>query len=310
MDFFITFQSVSMLFLLIVIGFAVGRLGLVSLQGQQELSSLILNVTMPATIIMAFQMEFSQEKFHTAINIMIITALAFVLMIALSHFLARFYKVSPQHKDIIELAGVLPNTSFMGYPLIISILGQEALFYAVLGVTIVFEVVAWTYGAYVISRNSHKEEKINIFKTIILSPGILSIIVGFTFFISSFIIPDPFNRTLGLLSQATSPMAMLMVGISLSRTKVKETLGNYRLYLIAITRLLVLPLLICGILTLLGIGGMERLIPVILLGMPTAVYVAMFAARFESDANFASQIVFISSLLSLFTIPLLVILVS
>src|SRR5699024_12247922 len=103
---------------------------------------------------------------------------------------------------------------------------------------------------------------------------------------------------------------MLLICILLSRSNTKECVTSIRLYIIALVRLLIFPLLIFFVLSLLGFSDMEIVIPVIMLGMPTAAYVAMFAANVDNDANLASQIVFVSSLLSLITIPILVMLVS
>ncbi len=310
MDFLLTFQNVSVLFLLIVVGYVVGKIGIISPSGQKELSSLVLKVTMPATIILAFQLDYTKERFTTAIRIMLIVALAYLAMILVSIFLSKLYGLKENQRDIVQIAGILPNTSFMGFPIVLSILGKEALFFAVLGAGLIFEVVAWTYGIYVINRSTGGGLKGNPLKSILLSPGILAIIIGFGLFISSTSIPEPLNTTMAILSQATSPMAMLVVGILLSRTDIKECMVNFKLYLVALTRLLVFPLLIFFTLRLLGFSGMEIVIPVIMLGMPTAAYVAIFSADAGNDANLASQIVFVSSLLSLVTIPLLVILVS
>lgn len=310
MDFLLTFQNVSVLFLLIVVGYIVGKVGIVSPSGQRELSALVLKVTMPATIILAFQLDYTKERFDTALKIMAIVGVSYLAMILLSKLLSRFYKIKDNQRDIVEIAGILPNTSFMGFPIVLSILGKEALFFAVLGAGFLFEVVAWTYGAYVIHRSSGQDFSKNIVKNILLSPGILAIIIGFGLFITSTTIPEPLNTTMGLMSQATSPLAMIVVGILLSRTNIKECVTDLKLYLIAITRLLLFPLGIFFVLSLLGFKGMEVIIPVIMLGMPTAAYVAIFSADAGNDANLASQIVFISSLLSLVTIPILVMLVS
>lgn len=310
MDFLLTFQNVAVLFLLIVVGYVVGKVNIITLDGQKELTALVLKVTMPATIIMAFQLEYTKERFDTALQIMLIVGLSYLGMIILSKIFVKLYKLSDKQRDIVEIASILPNTSFMGFPIVLSILGKEALFFAVLGAGFIFEVVAWTYGAYVINKSSGIDFKKNLIKNILLSPGIVSIIIGFTLFITSITIPEPFNTTMGLLSQATSPLAMVLVGILLSRTNVKECLLSGRLYVMGATRLLIFPIIIFTVLRLLGFTGMKIVIPVVMLSMPTAAYVAIFASNANNDANLASQIVFISSLMSLITIPFIVMLVS
>lgn len=306
MDFLLTLQNVTVLFSLIIVGFLVGRTNIVTVNGQKELSNLVLRVTMPATIILALQLEYTKERFNTALKIMLIVGLAYLMMIILSMVFSKFFKLEDNQRDIVQIATILPNTSFMGYPIVLSILGKEALFFAVLGAGLIFEIVSWTYGIYVIGRSTEKKDNSSALKNILLSPGILSIIIGFSLFILSIRIPEPLNTTMSILGQATSPLAMLVVGIILSRSDIKECLVSFRLYIISAIRLLVFPLIILFSLKALGFTGMEIVIPTVMLGMPTAAYVAMFSANAGNDSKLASQIVFICSLMSLITIPFIV----
>nr|WP_300006071.1 AEC family transporter [Tissierella sp.] len=310
MDFLVTLQSVSVLFLLIVVGYIVGKVDIISLSGQKELSNFVLKVTMPATIILALQFEFTKERFSIAKDIIIIAMAAYLGMILISKLMKRIYDSSEGERDVIETAMVLPNTSFMGYPIVLSLLGEEALFYAVLGTGLIFEIVAWTYGAHMINRSKGGEFKKNIIRNIILSPGILSIIIGFSLFVLSIKIPEPISTTMRLLSGATSPLAMIVVGILLSRSNIKECLTTKKLYFISLTRLLVYPMILFLVLKVLGFTGMKIVIPVMMLSTPTAAYVAIFAGNAHNNTKLASQIVFVSSLLSLITIPIMVYLVS
>ena len=143
-----------------------------------------------------------------------------------------------------------------------------------------------------------------------MSPGIVSITIGFILFIAGIKIPEPINTTMGLLSSATSPLAMIVVGILLSRSKIRECLKTKKLYVISLTKLLVFPLILFLVLSLMGLTGMRIVIPVVMLSTPTAAYVAIFAGNVNNNTKLASQIVFISSLLSLITIPVMVYLVS
>lgn len=308
MNFLLTLQNVSVLFLLILIGYIAGKTNIVSLEGQSELSNLVLKVTMPATIILAMQMEYTPERLTTAFRITAIVIFAYIGMIILSVFISKIFNVADGKKDVIQIGLILPNTSFMGYPIVLSILGKEALFFAVLGAGLVFEFISWTYGIYTISRTTAFDFRKSLAKNIIFSPGILSIAIGLLLFILSIKIPEPIHMTMKMLGQATSPLAMLVVGILLSRSNIKECLISVKLYLIALTRLLVFPLLIFAVLKTFGFTGMEIIIPVVMLSMPTAAYVAMFSSNVGNDTNLASQIVFISSLLSLITIPIMVML--
>lgn len=306
-DFFLTLQKVSVLFLLIVIGFVAGKSKLISETGQKDITQLVLYVTMPATIFSAMQLEMNQERLNTAITILGIMVFCYVVMFIVGYSLSRKLPLTEGRKDVFSTALLLSNTSFMGYPIIQSLLGEEALFYAVVGAGFIFEVVSWSLGVYLISRNASSDATISVRK-IILSPGILSIIVGLIFFIGQWQVPEPVNSVITTLSPATSPLAMIVIGLMLSRSNIKEAFQNPILYLAAGVKLLAVPVIITLILKLVGFSGPELVIPVMMISMPTASYVAMFSANYGNDGKFASQIVFLSSLLSMVTIPIVTLL--
>ena len=143
-DFFLTLEKVSVLFLLIVIGFVAGKMNLISEKGQKDITQLVLYVTMPATIFSAMQLEMSEERLNTAFMVLGVMAFCYVVMFLVGFFSSKRLPLTKGQKDIFQTALLLSNTSFMGYPIVQSLLGQEALFYAVVGAGFIFETVSWS----------------------------------------------------------------------------------------------------------------------------------------------------------------------
>ena len=199
---------------------------------------------------------------------------------------------------------MLGNVSFMGYPIVLSLLGPEGLFYAVITGGLVFEIVAWIVGRTIIGRTG-SQVKGGRLKNALLNPGVLSIAIGLIFFLGQMEIPEPIHSTMRMLSGATSPLAMIVVGLMLSRSNMKEVLSNKTVYISAAIKLLVTPLLLLLILRSIGLTGMAQAIPVLKFAMPTAAYVAMFSADLGNDEKMASHLVFVTSSLSVLTIPLI-----
>lgn len=303
-DFFLTLQNVSVLFLLIVIGFIAGSTNLISVEGQKDITQLVLYVTMPATIISAMQVEMNTQRLQTSMIIFIILIFCYIFMYVVGHFTSKSLPIKKGQQDIFQVALLLSNTSFMGYPIILSLLGPDALFYAVVGAGFIFECVAWSLGTYLISRNGTETAVFN-WKKIVFSPGILSILVGLAVFIFQLSIPEPFNSVITAISPATSPLAMIVIGIMLSRSNIKEAFQNKTLYLAAALKLLVIPMIILFTLKFLGFTGASLVIPVIMMSMPSASYVAMFSSNYGNDEQYSSQVVFLTSLLSMLTIPII-----
>lgn len=306
-DFFLTLEKVAVLFLLIVIGFIAGKLKLISEQGQKDITQLVLYVTMPATIFSAMQLEMSQERLNTAFLVLGVMVFCYIIMFIVGFISSKHLPLTKGQKDIFQTALLLSNTSFMGYPIVQSLLGQEALFYAVVGAGFIFETVSWSLGVYLISRNGSESAGFN-WKKVVFSPGILSIVVGLIFFGFQWSVPEPINSVINMMSPATSPLAMIVIGLMLSRSNLKEAFQNKFIYLASALKLLVVPIIITLALKAFGISGPALVIPVIMISMPTATYVAMFSGNYGNDSKFASQIVFMTSLLSMITIPIVTLL--
>lgn len=315
LDFIATLQDVAVLFSLIVIGFIAGRVGLITEKGQKDITQLTLNITMPATIFMAMQLPMNKERLHTSFIIIGLMILIYAFMFTFGGLVSKHLPLTPGQKDIFQTATLLSNTSFMGYPIVGSLLGDEALFYAVVGAGFIFEVVSWSVGVYLTGRHGTEATEFN-WKKIVFSPGVLSILVGLVFF--AFQIPLSFNvagheiyaieKVLRTLAPATSPLAMIIIGLILSRSNIQEALQNKVLYLASAIKLLIVPTIVTLALKAFGFSGPTLVIPVIMIAMPTASYVAMFSANAGNDSKFASQLVFMSSLLSIITIPLITLL--
>lgn len=315
LDFIATLQDVAVLFSLIVIGFIAGRVGLITEKGQKDITQLTLNITMPATIFMAMQLPMNKERLHTSFIIIGLMILIYAFMFTFGGLVSKRLPLTPGQKDIFQTATLLSNTSFMGYPIVGSLLGDEALFYAVVGAGFIFEVVSWSVGVYLTGRHGTETTEFN-WKKIVFSPGVLSILVGLVFF--AFQIHLSFNvagheiyaieKVLRTLAPATSPLAMIIIGLILSRSNIQEALQNKVLYLASAIKLLIVPTIVTFALKAFGFSGPTLVIPVIMIAMPTASYVAMFSANAGNDSKFASQLVFMSSLLSIITIPLITLL--
>ncbi|AXY25042.1 hypothetical protein CL176_02805 [Suicoccus acidiformans] len=309
LDFFLTLQRVLVLFLLIIIGFFAGKAKLISPKGQQDITNLVLYITMPATIFLAMQLEYQPERLQKAGSIIAIVGVCYLLMFLFGLITSKFtfLNLDDAQQDVYRVACLLSNTSFMGYPIVQSLLGDEALFYAVIGAGFIFEIVSWTLGIYMIGRRSTGTVTFN-WKKIVFSPGILSILIGLLFFVNQWAVPEPVYSVLTTLSPATSPLAMIVVGLILSRSDIKAAFQNSTLYFQSFIKLLFVPVIILFTLKALGFTDYELIIPVIMLAMPTASYVAMFSANYDNNPQFASQMVFMTSLLSIITIPVITLL--
>lgn len=301
----IVFSQILVLFLMILSGFIIRKKNIISDSGVAEMSRLVLYVSLPAMIIRAMQFEFSKERMATAVKMPLIAIVIYAFCIGISYLFVRLIRADGKTADILQLCMIFPNVGFMGYPVILSIYGEEGVFYTAL-FNMFFDLLLWTVGIYILNRSTDQNhEKKHILLTF-LNPGTVAVVIGLLFFIFSIKLPSFIDNTLAYLAGATVPLAMICVGALLSKSKFRTILTNRKLIGTALAKMLILPGVIFVLLRLIGMTGYFLSIPVIIMAMPSAANIAIFASKQGSDDILASQGVFLTTILSLATIPLLV----
>jgi hypothetical protein len=213
-------------------------------------------------------------------------------------------------EKLIPYALGFGNTAFMGIPVIMLIMPSsevaEALVY-VLAYTLGFNILTWTLGTYLMSG----DKKYLTVKKAILNPPTLAIIVAIPLFFVTIEDPDS-NRILEVLGYAANmvaPLSMTALGIRFAEMKFKELFNDKWVYLTAAIKLVIIPLAFWGILRLIGFSNtiMSTTLYILVL-MPAAVNVLLFAENFGMDTKLAAKIVLFTTLFSAVTIPLMLML--
>ncbi|MCS7261385.1 MAG: AEC family transporter, partial [Anaerolineae bacterium] len=107
----------------------------------------------------------------------------------------------------------------------------------------------------------------------------------------------------GLLSQATVPFMLVVLGLQLSRTSLTGHLTP--LALAVFVRLVLGPLIAIGLAALLGLSGLARQVSILQAAMPSGVMGSVLATLFGGDARFVAAAVLLSTLVSMVTLTVL-----
>ena len=224
-----------------------------------------------------------------------------------SPFLCAFLLVKVEGAKGLEagahaFGAVFSNAIFMGFPIIEAFLGKEALFAAAV-YNISFQLLAFSVGPVMLSRGGGKAVKLR--PSSFITPAALAAIVGFLLFVAGLGLPTALLSALDLLGGTTTPLSMVLIGAIISRMRPASLIGNPRLFLTAAFRLLLFPAVVYAILYGLGLRGVYLGLPVIVAAMPVAANSAILAEAYGGDAETSASLVFLTTLLSLVTIPLL-----
>ena len=294
------FISVIKLFMILFAGFVSRKSGVIDQHVTKGLSSLLIKVTLPAMIFTSMQKEFSSELLRESF---LITALSFGVY-GMYFILALLTGVllGEDKKDtgVYQFAIIFSNVGFIGFPVLSSVFGQDSIFYAAM-FNIPFHFFVFTLGVYLMTRG-HSEDAEFDWK-LFLSPGIVATVAGFIFFVFSLKLPLIIYDPLKFVGDVTVPLSMITVGSMLTEVNHKELVAGWRVYFICLMRLAVLPAIVFFFVRLFTSNPIMVFVPVVLAAMPVAVNAPLIANEYKGNALLASRLMFVSTLLSLLTLP-------
>ena len=293
------------LFAIIIVGYVAGRLGYMGGEFDKKLSSLVINFTCPA-LILASAMTGDLPDRQLILPLLGISALTYVLLTGVAFMLPRFLTKKKDNEGIVGFALMFGNVGFMGYPVVASIFGQQAVFYAaVLNVVNTFAV--FTIGTILIegdlSDKRHFQKKV-LYSTPMLSAYLAMLIVA----LGIDGIPGIISQPLTMIGNITVPAALLIVGSSMSQLSARRVLGNTTVYATTVFRLLLIPVGLYYLCSALGFDSYVVNINTIVLAMPVATYGTILCLKYNRDTTLMTEVTLITTLLSMVTIPLLTIL--
>lgn len=298
-NFIMIAQQVLVLFILIGVGFACGKKGILTDESSKKITDIVLYVVTPCVMISAFQREFSM---HLLGNILI-TALCATASIAATVFIAKliFHDKNTARKKVLQFSAIFSNCGFMSLPLQKAILGDDGWFYGSIFVA-VFNVIVWSYGLVMMSG----DKKQMSVKKLAFNPGIVGVLIALIIFVLRIKLPYIISQPIDYLAALNTPLPMLIIGFYLSQADLKKAFTDVGAYLAMAVRLAVVPLLSMFVLHLLNVDPTIMIACVIASSAPTAATTTMFAAKYGRDVELSVSIVASTTLVSIITMPLIV----
>ncbi len=288
-----------MLFLLMAAGIAVKKIGIITSENRKSFSSLLINVILQCNIVNSFLsgVEISSELFKNCLLAVILSAVIQIFVTFANKLF--FKKVREERKNVMSYGMICSNSSFIGLPVAESLYGSMGVLYTSL-FQIPIRFTMWTAGLALFTDVDRK----SAFKKLAKHPCIIAIFVGFILMILPFSLPSVMLSTISSISKCTTPMSMFVIGAILADADIKTMFSKDVLYF-TFLRLVGLPLIIWMILKPFGLNSLLVNICVIMSGMPAGSTTSILADQYGGDSMFASQMTFVSTLLSIVTIPLL-----
>jgi len=294
------------LFALVVVGYIGGKQGFLGGDFDRQLSKLVINITCPALILSsAMTGELPDKRF--ILPLLLISAITYIILTCVAFSLPRYITSRKKDEGPIGFALMFGNVGFMGYPVVASIFGHEAVFYAaVLNVVNTFAV--FTIGTVLITGKSKVEGERFQKKVLYSTPMLAAYLTMGIVALEIDNIPEAISQPLTMLGNITVPAALLIIGSSMSNLSLRAMLGNRTVYATTLFRLALLPIGIHYLTGTLGFSSFVVNINTLVIAMPVATYGTILCLKYEKDTTMITEVTFITTLLSMISIPLLVML--
>ena len=288
-------SQVGTMFLMMAAGFGLVKAGKLTPEAVPQMTNLLLTVVLPCMLVDSLQIERTQALLDVMGYAFLLLAVLYVLYCLLTAPLFR--RQPPATGKALRFGVLYGNVGFMGLPLIQMVLGEQAMVYGVINL-IVFNLFNWSQG--VVLMGGRKQISL---KQAVLNPGILGIIAAMLLFFCGITLPSMVGNAVNFLGSMNTPLAMVIIGAQMAQADWQAIFRNRSILLACLLKLVAMPLLTALVLYPLHPEPDLYCTLVLLAGVPTASITAMFAQRYGQDVATSAQLVTLTTLLSILTLP-------
>lgn len=308
MYFFISLKQIAIMFILMGIGFLCRSTNLMHDQTNKELTKILLYVVSPCIIINSFLQPVTMALLKGFFWGIIATTMVFgsSIIVAKLLFALPIFRKNPQ-VDAMKFAATYSNGGFMGIPLVQAMMGTAGTFYSV-PYLVVYNIFLWSHGVSIFQKGE-KQLISDQIRTIILNPNIIATVIGFIIFITGFHISDIITQPIKDIVNVNTPLSMIVIGANLGGLSV-NMIKDKNIWFICFVRNLLFPAMIILLLGLLPLTQTAYMAIVIMASCPIAGLIVMLSLMNNQSLDFPSQSLCLSTLLSVITLPAIIMLAS
>mgnify|MGYP004455175083 FL=1 len=296
-------EIMVILFTIVVLGYALCKLGYMGDKFDQKLSSIVIDVTCPALILSSVMGAELPDR-SLILPLLGIGFLTYILLLVFGFWVPRFVFKSRDEQGMIGFALMFANVGFIGYPIVSAIFGPKAVFYAAL-LNIPNTFFIFTAGVMLV-KGEHNMKSLSA--KVLFSPAMIAAFVAALMVAFGVRTPDIIARPVTMVGNITIPAALMVIGSSMARLPLKEIIGSPKVYVASLLRLVVVPLSVYFLFRFCGVSDVINNINTVIIAMPVASYGTMFCLKYGRNPSLMTEMTFVTTLGSILTIPLITLL--
>lgn len=295
-------EKIAELFLVLLAGFVVVKVGLLSSREARALSLITLYLICPCPLITACEVDLTPELAGNLALVYVMALVGNFLMYGMGTLFAHVTGASVTERASVTYS----NSGNLIIPVVTSVLGPSYVVYAT-GYMSIQTVMFWT----LLKKMYTGEARVSV-REVLTNVNIIALFVGLFLMFTGLRLPPLVDAAVASLGDMIGPASMLIVGMTLADMDFHTLFERRRVWLVVLAKMIVIPFTIIGAFKLLGLGSLfganERvlLMPMLAIMAPTATTVTQFAQMYQQEPEYASAINVLTTLSCIITMPLMV----
>lgn len=293
-------EIMVILFIIVALGYVLCKLGYMGDKLDRKLSQLVIDVTAPALILSSVMGDELPDR-TLILPLLGIGFLTYIILLVFGFWVPRLVSSNRDEQGIIGFALMFANVGFIGYPIVSSIFGPKAIFYAALLNT---PNTFFVFSAGVMLVKGERGIK-NFDASVLLSPSMIASLIATLLVVFGIHTPIFLAQPITMVGAITVPMALMIIGSSMARLPLRQILGNTKVYITSALRLIVVPLAVYFLFKICGVSAEINNINTLVIAMPVASFGTMFCLKYGRNTAMMTEITFITTVASIITIPVI-----
>lgn len=296
-------EVMVMLFTMVILGYAACKLGYMGDKFDKKLSSIVVDITAPLLVLSSVMGDKMPDR-SLILPLVGVGFLTYILLLVFGFWVPRFITKNHDDQGMIGFSLMFANVGFIGYPIVASIFGPKAVFYAAL-LNVPNTFFIFTAGVMLV-KGEYSIRQFN--PKVLLSPALIGAFIAALLVAFGVHTPEMIARPITMVGNITVPAALMIIGSSMARLPLREIIGSGKVYATSFLRLVIVPLSVYFLFRLCGVNTLINNINTVVIAMPVASFGTMFCMKYGRNPSLMTEATFITTLFSIITIPLITLL--
>ena len=296
-------EVMVMLFTMVILGYTACKLGYMGDKFDKKLSSIVVDITCPLLVLSSVMGDEMPDR-SLILPLVGVGFLTYIILLVFGFWVPRFISKNHDDQGMIGFSLMFANVGFIGYPIVASIFGPKAVFYAAL-LNVPNTFFIFTAGVMLV-KGEYSIRQFN--PKVLLSPALIGAFIAALLVAFGVHTPEMIARPITMVGNITVPAALMIIGSSMAHLPLHEIIGSGKVYATSFLRLVIVPLSVYFLFRLCGVNTLINNINTVVIAMPVASFGTMFCMKYGRNPSLMTEATFITTLFSIITIPLITLL--